>query len=85
MSITSNRTLKANETDVINRHMPSLLEYKDFCSSLDDTTIHNPDDYTWDEQDFYSLSIGYFIAKGATGNDAFTLATLCRYVLNGFA
>lgn len=75
--ITAERKLDKEESALVLKHNTVLLAYRDFCDNLDEDT--------YDDVQFHDLSLGYFLGKGVKDDEAFHLAALCRYALNGFA
>lgn len=75
--------MKKGQKSLLKVYEKEVAEFRNFC-------IEHAYNGQFDEQDFYSLSLGFFIALGVTGDinntgdkfaDAFSLAVACRYNL----
>ena len=77
--------MKKEYSDLLDKHRNHVLEFKAFC-------LGGGQDDAFEEINFRDLSIGFFIARGITGDggtgeafyEAFVLASICRYTLQYF-
>lgn len=74
--------MNADEEKVVAKWTDEVAEFKTFCLSCTTVAPEDIDELgedPFDESDFHSLSLGFFIAKGVPWVDAFDLARITRY------
>lgn len=67
--------------DLLEKYAEHIKEHR--CLFLEEIYPHPDDheDYNYNEVDFHSWSIGFFMSRGVLPTDCFSLATFLRYTM----